>query len=99
MVEHGEHWGRVEDKWNGDLRKIIDDNGIIYDAALDWTKDGAFIIQEPSVHFYYAPPPSRKFCAIVPNVITLKKKEKLKLRGQLIMMNSRVLHVAQFLKH
>ena len=47
-----EHWGRAEDKWNGDLRKIIDDNGIIYDSALDWTKDGAFIIQERIVHFF-----------------------------------------------
>lgn len=34
-----EHWGRAEDKWNGDLWKIIDDNGIIYDSALDWTQD------------------------------------------------------------
>lgn len=41
-----EHWGRAEDKWNGDLWKIIDDNGIIYDSAMDWTKDvEAFIIQ------------------------------------------------------
>lgn len=45
-------WGRAEDKWNGDLWKIIDDNGIIYDSALDWTKDGTFIIQGRIVHFF-----------------------------------------------
>lgn len=48
-----EHWGRAEDKWNGDLWKIIDDNGIIYDAAPDWTKDGTFIIQGRIVNTFF----------------------------------------------